>query len=43
MSPATLAAADFGEFVRIMGEGGYTRYDGITSREVEDAARKLLE
>ena len=43
VSPATLAAADFGELVRIMGEGGYTRYDGITSREVKDAARKLLE
>lgn len=42
LTPQAIAAADFGELLQIMAEGGYVRYDGITSRKVQDAARKLL-
>lgn len=41
-TPDRIAAASFGELVQIMGEGGYVRYDGITSRKVQGAAVKLL-
>ena len=43
LTPEAIAAADFGELLQIMAEGGYVRYDGITSRKVQGAARKLLE
>ncbi|MPZ50223.1 MAG: hypothetical protein GEU75_13160 [Dehalococcoidia bacterium] len=42
-TPQRIAAADFGELVQIMGEGGYARYDGITSRKVQGAAARLIE
>jgi len=43
LTPQAIAAADFGELLQIMAEGGYVRYDGITSRKVQDAARKLID
>jgi hypothetical protein len=42
-TPERLASADLGELLEIMGEGGYVRYDGITSRKVQAAAVKLME
>ena len=42
-TPQTIASADFGELLEVMGEGGYVRYDGITSRKVQEGARKLLD
>jgi hypothetical protein len=41
-TPQAIAAADFGELLEVMAEGGYVRYDGITSRKVQEASRKLL-
>lgn len=41
-TPRTLAEADFGELLDIMAEGHYVRYDGITSRKTQEAARRLL-
>lgn len=41
-TPQALAAADFGELLDIMAEGHYVRYDGITSRKTQEAARRLL-
>jgi hypothetical protein len=43
LSTRAIAAADFSELLQIMAEGGYVRYDGITSRKVQAAARKLLD
>jgi len=43
LAPRAIAAAEFSELLLIMAEGGYVRYDGITSRKVQGAARKLLE
>jgi endonuclease III len=43
LTPPKIAAAEFSELLEIMAEGGYVRYDGITSRKVQDAARKLLD
>jgi len=43
LSARRIAAAEFSELLEIMAEGGYVRYDGITSRKVQDAARKLLD
>ncbi len=37
VTPESIAAADFGELLQIMAEGGYVRYDGITSRKVQGA------
>jgi hypothetical protein len=42
-TPERIAAADFGELLQIMAEGGYVRYDGITSRKVKQAAARLIE
>jgi hypothetical protein len=42
-TPERIAAADFGELLQIMGEGGYVRYDGIASRKIQQAAAKLIE
>src|SRR3990170_3859222 len=42
VTPEAVAAADFGELLQIMAEGGYVRYDGITSRKVQEAATKLI-
>lgn len=42
LDPHAIATADFGELLQIMGEGGYVRYDGVTSRKVQGAARKLI-
>lgn len=41
-TPEALANADFGELLDIMAEGHYVRYDGITSRKVQEAAQRLL-
>lgn len=41
-TPERILAADFGELLEIMAEGGYVRYDGISSRKVQDAAAKLI-
>ena len=43
VTPRAIIAADFSELLQIMAEGGYVRYDGITSRKVQGAARKLLQ
>ncbi len=43
LTPQAIAAAGFWELLEIMAEGGYVRYDNITSRKVQDAARKLIE
>lgn len=44
VTAATIARAEFRELIQIMAEGGYVRYDGITSRKVqEDAARLIAE
>lgn len=37
-----VASAEHSALLQVMAEGGYVRYDGITSRKVQDAARKLL-
>ena len=42
VTPERLAVAEYSELIQIMGEGGYVRYDGITSRKVQAAARKVL-
>lgn len=41
-TPERIADASFGELIQIMGEGGYVRYDGITSRKVQQASAKLI-
>jgi hypothetical protein len=41
-TPERIFAADFGELLEIMAEGGYVRYDGVTTRKVQDAAAKLI-
>lgn len=41
-TPQALATADFGELLDIMAEGHYVRYDGITSRKTQEAARRVL-
>jgi hypothetical protein len=43
LTPEGIAKADVGELLEIMAEGHYVRYDGITSRKVQEAARKLLD
>jgi hypothetical protein len=42
-TPGGISAADFGELLQIMAEGGYARYDRITSRKVQLAAVKLMQ
>ena len=42
-TPERIASADFGELLQIMAEGGYARYDRITSRKVQQAAARLIE
>ena len=42
VKPTALAKADFLELLQIMAEGGYVRYDNITSRKVQQAAAKLI-
>ena len=41
-TPEAIARADLSELLEIMAEGGYVRYDGITSRKVEEASAKLI-
>jgi hypothetical protein len=41
-TPERITSADFGELLEVMAEGGYVRYDGITSRKVQSAAVKLI-
>jgi endonuclease III len=41
-TPDRILRADFSELLQVMAEGGYVRYDGITSRKVQEAAAKLL-
>jgi hypothetical protein len=43
LSVESVAQADFGELLQIMGEGGYARYDGVTSRKVHGATRRLID
>ena len=42
-TPERIVAADLSELLQIMAENGYVRYDGITSRKVQEAAAKLLQ
>ncbi len=43
LTPQAIAAADpWDDLLQIMAEGGYARYDGITSKKTQEAARKLL-
>ena len=42
VTPALLAKAYFLELLQIMAEGGYVRYDNITSHKVQQAAAKLI-
>jgi hypothetical protein len=42
LSPEALADADPWDLLDVMAEGGYVRYDGITSKKTQEAARKLL-
>lgn len=43
LTPEAIAAADpWNDLLQIMAEGGYVRYDGITSKKTQEAARKLL-
>ena len=42
-TPEAVSAAYFTELLEIMAEGGYVRYDGITSRKVQGASRKLID
>lgn len=42
VTPELVATAEHSELLQIMAEGGYVRYDGITSRKVQGAARKLI-
>ena len=42
LTPRDIAGAAFEELLEIMAEGHYARYDGITSRKVQEASRKLL-
>jgi endonuclease III len=41
-TPERIVAADLSELLQIMAEGGYVRYDGITSRKVREASATLL-
>ncbi len=43
LTPEALRAADFWEMIDVMASGGYSRYDGITTRKLQGAATKLLE
>src|SRR3990172_1497576 len=43
LSPRSIADAGFVELLEAMAEGGYVRYDGITSRKLQGAARKLID
>lgn len=43
LTPEAIAAADpWDHLLQIMAEGGYVRYDGITSKKTQEAALKLL-
>ncbi len=41
-TPGRIVGVGFSELVEIMAEGGYVRYNWITSRKVQQAAAKLL-
>jgi len=43
LTPTALRDADFWEMIDAMAWGGYARYDGITTRKLQGAARKLCE
>lgn len=43
LTPEALRDADFWEMIDVMAWGGYARYDGITTRKLQGAARKLCE
>jgi len=43
LSPQPIAGAGFADLLDAMAEGGYVRYDGITSRKLQGAARRLLD
>jgi hypothetical protein len=42
-TPERIAGAELPELLQIMAEGGYVRYDGITSSKVQRASTKLLQ
>jgi 3-methyladenine DNA glycosylase/8-oxoguanine DNA glycosylase len=42
-TPQRIVAADFVELLQVMAEGGYVRYDNVTSRKVQAASAKLLQ
>ncbi len=42
LTPEAIAAAGPLDLLEVMAEGGYARYDGITSKKTQEAARKLL-
>ena len=43
LTPRALRDADLWEMIDVMATGGYSRYDGITTRKLQSAAAKLLE
>lgn len=43
VTPEAVAGASFNALLQVMGEGGYVRYDGVTSRKLQGAARKLID
>jgi hypothetical protein len=43
LTPEALREADFWEMIDVMASGGYSRYDGITTRKLQGAATKLLD
>ena len=43
LTPEALRDADFWEMIDVMAWGGYSRYDGITTRKLQGAAAKLCD
>lgn len=42
LTPEKILAADIWDLIKVMGEGGYVRYDGKTSNELKRASDQLL-
>jgi|SRR3990172_3457164 len=43
LTPDALRNADFWDMIGVMAQGGYSRYDGITTRKLQRAAARLCE
>jgi endonuclease III len=43
LTPRALREADFWQMIDVMAWGGYSRYDGITTRKLQGAAAKLID